>query len=132
MREGERHLDYRVWWRWLLVATYAGGIFALSAIPGQALPAVRINDKLIHAAEFGLWAVLMCRALQAYLPTQPHYLIVAISTLAAVLYGILDEVHQLMVAQRTTELADVAADGLGALMAGWCWLKAGARWPWVL
>jgi VanZ family protein len=37
----------------------------------------------------------------------------------------------LLVAQRMAELADVAADSLGAVLAAWVWLKAEARWAWL-
>ena len=62
---------YKVVWRWVLLGGYAACIFALSSIPGQALPTVHVSDKLIHTGEYGLLGILMCRALTAQLPTWP-------------------------------------------------------------
>ncbi len=119
---------YKVVWRWVLLGGYVACIFALSSIPGQHLPHVRVSDKLIHAGEFGLLGILMCRALTARLPTWPWARIALLSILATVFYGATDEFHQLFVPARTAELADLAADSLGATLAAWGWLKVGAHW----
>jgi VanZ family protein len=122
---------YRVVWRWALLGGYAACIFALSSIPGQALPSVRVSDKLIHTGEFGLLGLLICRALTAQLPTWPRSRIALLSLLGALFYGATDEVHQLFVPARSAELADVAADGVGVMLAVWGWLKLGAHWTWL-
>jgi hypothetical protein len=119
---------HKAFWCWCLLVDYAACIFALSAIPGQALPRVRVNDKLVHALEFGMLAVLTCRALRIQAPSWPLPLVASISILVAICYGAVDEAHQLFVSQRTAELADVAADSLGATLAAWSWLKVGTRW----
>jgi len=121
---------YQVVWRWGLLGGYAAGIFALSSIPGQALPDVRVSDKLIHTGEYGLLGLLMCRVLTAQLPTWPRSRIALLSLLAAICYGATDEFHQLFVPARAAELADLAADSLGAALAAWGWLKVGAHWTW--
>jgi VanZ family protein len=46
-------------------------------------------------------------------------------------YGAVDEMHQLLVAQRIADLGDLAADGLGALLALWGWVQAERHWPWL-
>jgi VanZ family protein len=51
--------------------------------------------------------------------------------LATSVYGATDELHQLFVPQRSTELSDVVADSLGAALAAWVWLKASIRWRWL-
>ncbi|GIX46149.1 MAG: hypothetical protein KatS3mg131_0360 [Candidatus Tectimicrobiota bacterium] len=107
--------------RWLLVAGYAAMIFVLSALPGESLPRVNVSDKLIHAAEFGLFAVLLCRALRAQFPQWRAASLVLLSVLIATAYGASDEAHQLLVSQRVSDFADLAADALGALLAAWGW-----------
>ena len=118
-------------WRWLFVVIYAGVIWTVSAIPGSALPGVAVSDKLIHAAEFGGLAYLFCRAFWAQMPTRPRYCIMAMSVLATIACGVLDEIHQLSVPQRTASVGDAIADGLGVCLAVWLWWWAGARWPWL-
>jgi hypothetical protein len=132
MPHGESWRQHRkVLWRWLLVLAYAGGIFAVSAIPGNALPALKVSDKLVHAVEFGILAFLLCRALGAHMPARSRRLVMVASVLAAMTYGAVDEAHQLLVAQRMTEFGDFVADSLGATLAGWGWLKIGQHWPWL-
>jgi len=100
-------------------------------MPGQALPSVRVSDKLIHIGEFGLLGLLMCRALTAHLPTWPRSRIALLSFLAALFYGASDELHQLFVPARSAELADLAADSLGVTLAVWGWFKLTAHWTWL-
>lgn len=106
-------------------------IFALSSMPGQALPTVHVSNKLIHTGEFGLLGLLMCHALTAQLPTWPRSHIALLSLLAAICYGATDEFHQLFVPSRSAELGDLAADSLGATLAAWGWCKVRAHWTWL-
>jgi VanZ family protein len=126
-----RWLHRKVLWRWLLVLSYAACIFIGSAVPGQDLPHLDVSDKVLHAAEFGALAFLLCRALRAQLPNQPPYIIALLSILATMGYGAVDEAHQLLVAQRMTEFGDFVADSFGATLAAWGWLQIGKRLPWL-
>jgi VanZ family protein len=108
-----------------------GCIFVVSAIPGTDLPHVHMSDKLIHAAEYGVLALLLCRALRAHMPTRSRYFIMGVAIVASMAYGVSDEAHQLVVAQRTSDLADLAADSVGACLAAWGWVQAGTYWEWV-
>jgi VanZ family protein len=116
-------------WRVLAVLVYAGMIFILSALPGELLPSVAISDKLLHALEFGGLTVLLCRALWVQMVTRSARHVAIMSVLTAVCYGLVDEAHQLLVPQRLADFADLVADGCGALLAAWAWLKVGERWP---
>jgi VanZ family protein len=122
---------HKVRQRWLLVLIYASAIFAASALPSDSLPSLSVSDKLVHAAEFGILAFLLCRAFRAHLPGRSRYFIMVISVLATIAYGASDEAHQWLVAGRTTDLADLAADSLGACLAAWGWVKAGTHWTWL-
>jgi hypothetical protein len=121
----------RLFWSWLLVLVYTGGIFVVSAIPGHALPGFKISDKMLHAIEFGVLAVLLCRVLGMHMPTRSRRFVLAVSCLTAMGYGAVDEVHQLLVPQRMADFGDFVADSLGAMLGGWCWLWLGVRWPWL-
>lgn len=121
----------RLFWRWLLVLGYSGSIFVVSAIPGNALPALKISDKLLHAVEFGGLAVLFCRALSVQMPMRSRRFVLAVSLITAMGYGAVDEAHQLLVPRRMADFADFVADSLGALLGGWGWLWGGTRWPWL-
>lgn len=118
-------------WRWFLVLAYAGGVVVASAIPGHTLPHVRISDKLLHTVEFGGLTVLLCRALVVQMPGRSRRSILAMSLIAAMCYGALDEAHQLFVPQRMPDVTDFVADSVGALLGGGCWLWVGTRWPWL-
>jgi VanZ family protein len=74
---------------------------------------------------------LLCRACSALAPSRSPRCIAVISIGATLCYGVIDEAHQLLVVQRVADLADLAADGLGAFLAGWGWWWAGTRWPWI-
>lgn len=117
--------------RWLLVFIYAGAIFVVSALPGDSLPSLSVSDKLLHAMEFGGLAFLLCRAVRAQLPTHSRYFIMVVSILASIGYGLSDEAHQWLVAGRTTDVADLVADSLGACLVAWGWVKAGTHWTWL-
>jgi len=134
-------------WRWLVVGGYAAGLFALSSAPGSRLllaaenrlvrrqrrvsPRWLFRDKVFHALAFGLGTVLLCRALHCQAPARSPRQIALCSVLAALGYGVADELHQARVPQRTAEVADVVADGLGAALAAWGWLYGVTRWPWL-
>lgn len=134
-------------WRWLVVGGYAAGVFALSSAPGSrrlvaaqkrlvrrqrwALPRWLLYDKVVHALVFGLGTVLLCRALHDRTPARSLRQIAFYSVLGALGYGITDELHQARVPQRTAEVADVVADGVGAALAAWGWLHGAPRWPWL-
>jgi VanZ family protein len=134
-------------WRWLVVGGYAVGLFALSSAPGSRLlvaAEARLvrqqrwgllrwlrRDKVLHTLAFGLGTVLLCRALQGQAPGRSPRQIACRSVLIALGYGIADELHQARVPQRTAEVADVVADGLGAALAAWGWRYGASRWPWL-
>jgi VanZ family protein len=120
-----------VFWRWLCVLVYASAIFVLSAVPGNKLPAFHVSDKVLHAVEFGILAFLLCRALHAQMPARSERFIMGCSLLIAIGYGISDEAHQLLVAERVSDLTDLMADSLGAFCAVWMWSRVRKYWLWL-
>jgi VanZ family protein len=113
------------------VLIYAGIIFVGSSLPGDDLPSLGVSDKLLHAAEFGVLAFLLCRALRAHLPGRSRYFIMAVSILATIGYGVGDETHQWFTDGRTPDVADLLADSVGACLMAWIWVKAGTYWTWL-
>ncbi|MBI2619412.1 MAG: VanZ family protein [Ignavibacteriales bacterium] len=102
-------------------------IFALSAIPG--IPEIRFPispDKLAHIGIYFVLCMLSRRAFfhqDRFLRVKKHSLSVAFGF--TVVYGALDEFHQLYVPGRWADIYDVLADAVGgALFTGWFVWKA--------
>jgi VanZ family protein len=103
------------WWPALLIAA---AIFAASSTRGSSLPG-RLpagTDKLVHALVYGLLGATVARALLLRSGGLLSGRALAASAGLALAYGLSDEIHQLFVPGRSFELADLAADGLGAAL----------------
>jgi VanZ family protein len=102
---------------WLPPAGWAGGIFLLSCISfGPSTPSYPFEDKVVHLLLFGTLSLLVLRALR-----QLHGIDVRRASLlafcATVVYGGLDELHQLLTPLRTASAWDWLADAAGAAAA---------------
>lgn len=111
---------------WLPVVLYAGAIFYMSAQshPEDELPSLlfeEVSDKVLHAVEYGILAVLCYRAFRwaAGLSVARQAIVLAIIT--ASVYGITDEVHQLFVPFRESSWQDWVADTAGATIGALSW-----------
>ncbi len=93
---------------------YAALIFAVSTIPGREMVGLPFwsSDKVLHAAEFGLFAALLYRAFTRLRPAWRPFLG---AVLIAVAYGFLDEIHQFFVPGRNCDPGDFLADAAGAV-----------------
>lgn len=114
---------------WLPVVGYCCLIFILSSGPGPDIgPDLPHSDKVLHFAAFAVLGALCLRALGTTpLKKRPAWLI-AVSVLAASLYGISDEVHQSFVPSRSADIMDAAADVFGSVFGVLVWrLLAGRR-----
>jgi VanZ family protein len=102
---------------WLLVAFWAAVIFGLSSLPGSRIPSVRFAhfDKVVHFALYATLGALLGRALGQRWP-RSFWKVLAAAWVLAVAYGASDEIHQLFVAGRSADPADLAADAAGALV----------------
>ena len=116
----------QVLWYWVPVALYAGMIFYLSSQshPEEQLPSLvfeEVSDKVLHAVEYAGLAGLCYRAFRWGVSGQvaSHALLFAI--VAASLYGITDEVHQLFVPFRESGWQDWLADTIGAIIGATSW-----------
>jgi VanZ family protein len=105
-------------WRsllWLLPAiAYAALIFYLSSLP-HPLPLLtrRLSDKLLHVIEYAAFAVVASWGL-SHLMAVPRA--ARWAALIGSLYGVTDELHQRFVPHRSADVADWAADTIGAVL----------------
>jgi VanZ family protein len=102
---------------WLPALSWAAVLFALSSIPGAALPTVPgwHVDKLVHGVLYLVLGFLCARALAATTRLKGATLVAA-ATLLGTAYGVTDELHQLLTPRRSCDWRDVIADGAGALI----------------
>jgi VanZ family protein len=102
---------------WFPVLVYCCIIFQASSIPTVEFPpGLPILDKLIHAVEYGLLAVLFSRAVKGSNPGVSLPLAFAVTLYFVVFYGITDEFHQSFVTGRSSDLADLMADTVGGAL----------------
>ena len=99
----------RLFWM-VLLGLYAAGLFALSSLSFDKLPASLAMgrlDQLVHAAEFALFYLLARRAIGR----------TGTALLLTIVYAGSDEFHQIFVPARTASFADFGCDLLGAFAA---------------
>ena len=108
---------------WIPAAVWASFIFFLSSQPSLPSPG-SLNDKQAHALAYGVLACLCLMGLTGWRWRRIAGASLVVAFVAAVLFGISDEVHQAFVPGRSPDAADVAADAAGAaiaLAAAWAW-----------
>lgn len=100
--------------RWLLPVGWAALIFALTSVPGSAVPDVggESTDKLIHIILYCVLGAFILRAV--WDPLRPMRSLV-IAALAASAFGAIDEMHQNLVPGRSADLMDWVADTIGGV-----------------
>ena len=113
-------------WYWMPVGLYAGAIFYLSAQPHpeEQLPSFllkEVSDKVLHLLEYSVLGALCYRAFRWGLNGQVAARALIIAIVAASLYGVTDEVHQLFVPFRESSWLDWLADTIGAAIGALSW-----------
>jgi VanZ family protein len=98
--------------QWGPVVAWAALIFALSSFPMPSGPSRFGIDKVAHLVEFATLAALLTRALLRSGLTPARAVMWAIAL--ATFYGAVDELHQLFVPGRSSDVFDLAADAAGA------------------
>lgn len=97
---------------------YAAAIFVLSSLPAVIKsPQLTHLDKIAHALEFGIFSILLYRAMFVSFTTIPISTLILMTVLASISYGALDEYHQFFSPMRTPDLSDLLADVIGILIA---------------
>jgi VanZ family protein len=117
--------------RWVLVVAWMAVVFRVSSISDLGR-AARVPDWISHPIEYGVGAILVCRALE-FGRRRPLTLSTALTaTLLVTAYGVTDEYHQSFVPGRTADPVDVVKDLAGAAAASalyrW-WLSRDAAGP---
>jgi VanZ family protein len=92
-------------------------ILAVSSIPDLSAPGLgfSVTDKIAHFVEYFILGFLTARAISTFV-MEPLKIFWISSTITSG-FGILDELHQLLIPGRTTEGLDMAADILGSVLA---------------
>lgn len=116
---------WRIAWAWALPVAFAGLLFLLSSQSRLSSPDVRGLDKVEHFAAFGVLAWLLARALSRSGVGRTRAAVLA--ALISTLYGGTDELHQRYTPGRSSDWADLAADGLGASAAAALWAQTRRR-----
>ena len=92
-------------------------LFTLTSLPTESVPSVGVNDKVEHLlAYFGLSFLLYLALLFQKKSIILKNYAVLFTFLVVFAYGIMDEVHQLLVPGRSCELLDFLADMLGGVI----------------
>jgi VanZ family protein len=107
----------------------------LLTLPGNDLPATGFFaqipqfDKLVHIGMFGLLVYLFGVAIQKTLKKDRSFMLLVVAT--GIFYGIVMEfVQKYWAAQRSFDLADIAADTIGCI-AGYALLVIRFRKTWA-
>jgi VanZ family protein len=76
------------------------------------------SDKLLHASAFLVLTLLTARAVRYELPRGGHRTRVGLAVSASVAVGVLLEVYQLALPDRSASVGDAIADAIGAMLGG--------------
>lgn len=90
-------------------------IFILTSLPSDRLPSVEIGDKFNHFLAFfvlGFFLNLTLKYQTKYQSLKSNVLLLTLIIASG--YGLLDELHQLLVPGRSAEVLDWVADFVGA------------------
>ena len=102
---------------WLVPLAWAGVLFFASSLPGTSYPQVSFAyaDKIVHVAVYGVFGGLLAWAARSNFAWSKAG-VWGFATAVATLYGGTDEVHQMFVPNRSPDVRDLLADGLGAAL----------------
>jgi VanZ family protein len=101
---------------WTLALFFGGGGPAPAEEVGDLIGVP--SDKLLHAVAFLVLALLVARAVRYELPAWPAKTRIALAVGLSVATGVLLEVYQLALPDRSASLGDAIADAIGALLGG--------------
>lgn len=90
-------------------------IFILTSLPSDRLPSVEVSDKINHFLAFfvlGFFLNLTLKYQTKFPELKKNILLITVIIAAG--YGLLDELHQLLVPGRSAEVLDWIADFIGA------------------
>lgn len=101
---------------WTVALFFGGGGPPPPEGPGELIGIP--SDKLLHAVAFLVLTVLTARAVRFELPRRARSSRVALAVTISMAVGVLLEVYQLALPDRSAEVADAVADSIGAVLGG--------------
>jgi VanZ family protein len=117
---------------WFPIIIYCALIYFQSSRPApETIPAIPYIDKLLHVVAYAVLGALFLRAFRTLKSKHPTLMMI-LSMLLSMLYGISDEIHQYFVPFRNAELPDVFANMVGSVLGVLLYWKlitnAGPKW----
>ena len=110
----------RILYYWVPVVLYAGFIVYLSSqpFPSEQMPKLFevVNDKLLHALEYGVLGILCYRAFHFASGSKLRPFASILAILVAMMFGVTDEFHQYFIPSREADGWDWIADTIGAII----------------
>lgn len=106
----------KIWLVYIPLGIYWIILFTATSIPIDQLPSLGLSDKINHFVAFFILAVLLFLTLKYQ--RKNYYLFNNASLIAfivSLIYGAIDEIHQMWIPGRYAEMLDWLADGFGAL-----------------
>lgn len=109
--------EHKVYFVYTPLVIYWVILLILTSLPSGMAVTVDVSDKVNHFGAYGLLSVLLFLTMNfqikyPFLKKNANW----ITVLIASVYGILDELHQMLVPGRSAELLDWLADFSGALL----------------
>jgi len=104
---------------WVPVFICMGLMWYLSSKPVSdpsilAILKIPFMDKVMHIAEYAVFGYLLARALAVGREDESRILLAIIVIALSVIWGVIDELHQMFVPMRYASIFDVIADTFGA------------------
>ena len=110
---------------YLPLITYWLTIFVATSLPAEALPETGVGDKIEHLVAYfilGVFISLLLLFQNKYMILKKYFLLSAF--VLCLLYGSIDEIHQLFIPGRQCDIIDLTADTIG--------ISAGIILIWIL
>ena len=107
----------KIWFVYIPLAIYWLILFIATSLPVERLPNIGLNDKINHFIAYFILAVLV--NLTLIYQRKSRFLFKKaplVTIIIGLLYGAVDELHQIFVPGRFADTLDWMADGLGTVV----------------
>ena len=102
---------------WLPIIIYCLLIFIQSSFPyPERLPKLSNMDKVANFIEYTVLGALFLRAFRTLQFKYKNRLLIVLSIIASIVYGLSDELHQYYIPYRNASFMDFAADTAGSIL----------------
>lgn len=107
----------KIWLVYIPLTFYWLILFTATSLPAYDLPKLGISDKINHLLAYFLLAILLNLTLMYQRKSRFLFEKAALVTIIiCLLYGALDEIHQMFIPGRFAEILDWVADASGAIL----------------